>query len=170
MSRFDDPVELEATGTGVTFAQVQYSYHRQALRDDVPFFCTKDVRDVRGGSRMQLELCCNYTRSGRSNMAVAEVDAISGYKFDNEEMEKLTGIKDLQRVELDKEDTKMNIYFNPIGETPVCLSLYSDMVYQIADQKPAQFKLFDYYDPEQQSIGSFTSGLDVLDECGAANR
>ncbi|KAH7726608.1 A-macroglobulin complement component [Aphelenchoides avenae] len=170
LSRFDDPVELEATGTGVTFAQVQYSYHRQALRDDVPFFCTKDVRDVRGGSRMQLELCCNYTRSGRSNMAVAEVDAISGYKFDNEEMEKLTGIKDLQRVELDKEDTKMNIYFNPIGETPVCLSLYSDMVYQIADQKPAQFKLFDYYDPEQQSIGSFTSGLDVLDECGAANR
>lgn len=48
-------------------------------------------------------------------MAVAEVDTLSGYKFDNEELDKLTGIKDLQRVELDKDDTRMNIYFNPVG-------------------------------------------------------
>jgi hypothetical protein len=98
-------------------------------------------------------------------MAVAEVDAISGYKFDSEEMDKLTGIKDLQRVELDKDDTKMNIYFNPLGENPVCLSLYSDVVYHIADQKPAQFKLFDYYDPEQQLKSTYSSRqLRSLDE------
>uniref|UniRef100_A0A183D111 A2M_recep domain-containing protein n=1 Tax=Gongylonema pulchrum TaxID=637853 RepID=A0A183D111_9BILA len=28
--------------------------------------------------------------------------------------------------------------------------LYSDMVYQVSEQKPAQLVLFDYYDPEQQ--------------------
>lgn len=48
-------------------------------------------------------------------MAVAEISAISGYRFDAEEMNKLTGISDLQRVELDKDDTKMNIYFNPVN-------------------------------------------------------
>ena len=48
-------------------------------------------------------------------MAVAEVDAISGYRFDNEEMTKLTSIKDLQRVELDRDDTHLNIYFNPVS-------------------------------------------------------
>jgi hypothetical protein len=47
-------------------------------------------------------------------MAVAEVNALSGYKFDNEEVQKLTGLKDLQRAELDNEDTKLNIYFNPV--------------------------------------------------------
>lgn len=56
----------------------------------------------------------SYTRSGRSNMAVAEVNTLSGYKFDGEEMQKLTGIPDLQRVELDNDDTKMNLYFNPV--------------------------------------------------------
>uniref|UniRef100_A0A915D6N5 Uncharacterized protein n=1 Tax=Ditylenchus dipsaci TaxID=166011 RepID=A0A915D6N5_9BILA len=157
LSNFDSPVELEASGSSVAFVQVQYSYHRQALRDDVPFYCSKEVRDVRGGNRLQLDLCCNYTRSGRSNMAVAEVNALSGYKFDNEELDKLTGISDLQRVELDNDDTKANIYFNPIGDTPVCLSLYSDLAYQIADQKPAHFMLFDYYDPEQQLKSTYSS-------------
>jgi len=157
LSNLDAPIEVEATGSSVAFVQVQYSYHRQALRDDVPFYCTKDVRDVRGGNRLQLDLCCNYTKTGRSNMALAEVNALSGYKFDNDELDKLTGISDLQRVELDNDDTKANIYFNPIGDTPVCLSLYSDLVYQIADQKPAHFVLFDYYDPEQQLKSSYTS-------------
>jgi len=156
LSNFDHSVEVEASGSTIAFAQVQYSYHRQALRDDVPFYCSKDVREVRAGSRMQLDLCCNYTLSGHSNMAVAEVNALSGYRFDSEEMQKLTGISDLQRVELDNDDTKMNIYFNPLGETPVCLSLYSDMSYQIADQKPAQFHLYDYYDPEQQLKATYS--------------
>ncbi|KAI6203725.1 hypothetical protein M3Y94_00589600 [Aphelenchoides besseyi] len=156
LSNLNSPVQIVANGSGVAFVQVQYSYHRQALRDDVPFYCSKDLREVRSGNRLQLELCCNYTKGGKSNMAVAEIDAISGYRFDNEETEKLTGIPDLQRIELDKEDTKMNIYFNPIGDVPVCLSLYSDMVYQIADQKPAQLSLYDYYDPKEQMKSTYS--------------
>ncbi|KAK0422308.1 hypothetical protein QR680_007497 [Steinernema hermaphroditum] len=160
LSNLDDPVVLQATGSGVIFAQVQYSYHRVARRDDQPFFCTKDLREVRGGNRMQLDLCCNYTRPGaRSNMAVAKVGALTGYKFDADEMAQLTGITDLQRVELEHDDTDMNIYFNPLGSNPVCLSLYSDLVYQVADQKPAEMVLFDYYDPEQQLKTSYTSKL-----------
>jgi hypothetical protein len=90
-------------------------------------------------------------------MAVAEIDSLSGYKFDSDEMNKLTSINDLQRVELDKDDTHMNIYFNPLGDVPVCLSVYSDMVYQIADQKPAQLSLYDYYDPEQQMKATYST-------------
>ncbi|KAK6045582.1 a-macroglobulin complement component [Cooperia oncophora] len=51
------------------------------VRDDSPFFCSKDLKELRGGNRMQLDLCCNYTRgTGRSNMAVAEVEALTGFK------------------------------------------------------------------------------------------
>ncbi|KAL3083600.1 hypothetical protein niasHT_036372 [Heterodera trifolii] len=136
LPNLDAPVELEAVGTSMAFVQVQYSYHRQTLREDVPFYCAKEVREVRNGNRLQLELCCNYTRAGaRSNMAVAEVDALSGYRFDEEDVRRLTGIADLQRVELDKEDSKLNIYFNALGDVPVCLSMNTDLVYQIADQR-----------------------------------
>lgn len=47
-------------------------------------------------------------------MAVAEVNALSGYQFDSDEMNKLIGT-DLKRVELENDDTKMNIYFNPVN-------------------------------------------------------
>uniref|UniRef100_A0A183BVF1 TEP1-F n=1 Tax=Globodera pallida TaxID=36090 RepID=A0A183BVF1_GLOPA len=160
LPNLDAPVELEAVGTSVAFVQVQYSYHRQTLRDDVPFYCSKEVREVRNGNRLQLELCCNYTRAGaRSNMAVAEVDALSGYRFDEEDVRRLTGIADLQRVELDKEDSKLNIYFNPLGDVPVCLSLNTDLVYQIADQREAQLLLYDYYDPQQQMKSTYSARL-----------
>ncbi|WKX89877.1 hypothetical protein Q1695_009039 [Nippostrongylus brasiliensis] len=158
LSNMDSNVDIKATGKGTVFAQVSYSYHRNALRDDSPFFCSKELKELRGGNRIQLDLCCNYTRSmGKSNMAVAEVEALTGFKFDEEEMGKLSGISDLQRVELDHDDTKMNIYFNPLGGNPVCLSLFSDMTYHVADQKPAQMVLFDYYNPEEQMKSSYTS-------------
>ncbi|KJH47840.1 a-macroglobulin complement component [Dictyocaulus viviparus] len=151
----DSNVVIKATGKGTVFAQVSYWYYRNTLRDDSPFFCSKDLKELRAGNRMQLDLCCNYTRSAsKSNMAVAEVEALTGFKFDEEEMGKLTSIPDLQRVELDHDDTKMNIYFNPLGGSPVCLSLFSDLAYHVADQKPAQMVLFDYYNPEEQLGGS----------------
>lgn len=116
LDNLEEPIEFDASGNGMAFVQVQYSYNRQVLKEDVPFYCSKEIKEVRGGNRMQMDLCCNYTRvNQRSNMAVAEVDTLSGYRFDNEETAKLTGVKDLQRVELEKDDTRMNIYFNPVS-------------------------------------------------------
>lgn len=151
----DSPVQIEASGSSLAFLQIQWSYYRQALRDDVPFYCAKELKEQRNGNRLQLELCCNWTRPGQSNMAVAEVEALSGFRFDEEELHRLTGIADLQRVELERDESKANIYFNPLGDVPVCLSLTSDLVYQVADQKPAQFLLYDYYDPAQQLKASY---------------
>ncbi|EJD75505.1 A-macroglobulin complement component family protein [Loa loa] len=174
LANLDDKLELEARGNGIVLTQLQYSYHRIAMRDDLPFYCTKDVRELHSGNRLQLDLCCNYTKpDSRSNMAVAEVDALSGFRFDGDQLGNLMDIGDLQRAELDKEDTRMNLYFNPIGSTPICLSLYSDMVYQISEQKPAQVVLFDYYDPEQQVKTTYTakqtrSLQDACPECWPA--
>jgi len=117
LPNLDSPVELEAVGSSLAFVQVQYSYHRLPQREDMPFYCQKELKEQRNGNRLQLELCCNWTRPGRSNMAVAEVEALSGFRFDEEELRRLTAISDLQRVELDKEDSKANIYFNPVGFT-----------------------------------------------------
>ncbi|CAJ0576094.1 unnamed protein product, partial [Mesorhabditis spiculigera] len=156
LSELDKEITLQATGNGMAFAQVAYWYNRNAQRDNTPFYCTKDLKEIHGGNRMQLELCCNYTKTGKSNMALAEVQALTGYKFDEEEANLLTNIKDLQRVELDKDDTQVNIYFDALDADPICLSLYSDMVYHVSDQKPAQLALYDYYDPAEQLKTSYS--------------
>ena len=47
-------------------------------------------------------------------MVVAALQALSGFKFDEEEMNLLTEKDGLQRVELEKDDTLMNVYFNAV--------------------------------------------------------
>lgn len=48
-------------------------------------------------------------------MAVAALQSLSGFKFDEEEMNLLTQTKGLQRVELEDDDTLMNVYFNGVS-------------------------------------------------------
>ncbi|VDO83235.1 unnamed protein product [Haemonchus placei] len=58
LPNIDSSVDVKASGKGTVFAQVSYSYYRNAVRDDSPFFCSKDLKELRGGNRMQLDLCC----------------------------------------------------------------------------------------------------------------
>lgn len=60
LANLDEKLELEARGNGIVLAQLQYSYHRTTMRDDLPFYCTKEVRELHSGNRLQLDLCCKY--------------------------------------------------------------------------------------------------------------
>ncbi|KAK6016255.1 hypothetical protein OSTOST_18259 [Ostertagia ostertagi] len=60
LPNIESNVDIKASGKGTVFAQVSYSYYRNAVRDDSPFFCSKDLKELRGGNRMQLDLCCKY--------------------------------------------------------------------------------------------------------------
>ncbi|CEF64943.1 CD109 antigen [Strongyloides ratti] len=171
INNLDGPITIKGSGDGVVFVQIQYSYHKTTTRDESVFNCSKDIKEVRSGNRIQMDLCCNYNKIGsKSNMAVAEINTLSGFKYDIDETNKLTDVDDLQRVDLDNDDTKVNIYFNPLGGNPVCLSLYSDKAYQVVDQKPAQMVLYDYYNPEEQlkstySIKQSRTLRDICNEC-----
>lgn len=81
-------------------------------------------------------MCSSYTRTGvKSNMAVAEVETLSGYKFDEDFNSQLTTIQDLQRVELENDDTKMNIYFNPVWFNYLYQNMYiDDRRFKLANQ------------------------------------
>ena len=50
-------------------------------------------------------------------MSVLEVGGLSGFVFDEEDAQKLTGKKELQRVELGKSDTFVYIYFNSVANS-----------------------------------------------------
>ena len=70
-------------------------------------------------------------------MAVAEIDALTGFRFDNEETNKLTTIRDLQRVELENDDTKANIYFNAVRSF-FAPSIDGDNILSISDRFDAR--------------------------------
>lgn len=74
--------------------------------------CALDVQ--LDGNELTVALCCRYTKGARSNMAVLEVNALSGYEIDTEKLDTLIEVEQVQRVEIDKGDTKANIYFKEV--------------------------------------------------------
>ncbi|CAI4223765.1 unnamed protein product [Auanema sp. JU1783] len=163
----DSSVVLQGAGKGIVFAQVSYSYHRNHHVEDAPFFCTQDLKELRNGNRLQIDLCCNYTRGGQSNMAVAEVPTLTGYRYDVEESSSLSQVSGIKRTEFVNDDTQINLYFNGLDDKPICFSLNSDLLYNVADTKPAEIVLYDYYNPVEQLKTSYAlkSGRSLTDSC-----
>ena len=52
-------------------------------------------------------------------MALAEIPTLSGYRYDVEDLGSLTNVAEIQRTEYEKDDTKINVYFNPVSEYDV---------------------------------------------------
>ncbi len=70
----------------------------------------------------------SYKSDGQSNMALMQIDALSGHQFDGEELEKLTDLEDFQKVDLDKGDTTANIYLNKVLNITVTLAFDGDPI------------------------------------------
>jgi CD109 antigen len=150
LSSLKSPVTIRATGKGMAFAQVSWHYNVPKMAEEQAFQCTQDLDETESGTELNMQLCCRYGLEGRSNMAVIELSSPSGYKIDGEKLHRMPAlVKDLQRVELSKEDTAAAVYFNSIGNYPACVNITGQKVFQVSEQKPSQIRVFDYYEPEK---------------------
>ncbi len=113
-------------------------------------------------------------------MAVMAVNALSGHEFVKEDLDELTKIKDLQRAELKKGGTHVDIYFTkvsdhcntnketlyakmiilPVRKNP-CPILdrkqkiflrehVNEKVFKVTDQKNAVVEVYNYYKPQER--------------------
>jgi CD109 antigen len=155
LGSFHVPVEVSASGQGAVFAQVSWSYNVAKLPDNSPFQCDNSVSQ-KNADNMLVSMCCKY-KKGKSNMAVMEIDALSGFEMEEEAMLSLTQLKDLQRVELAKGQTKANIYFNSLSSSPVCFNVSSQRVFPVSEQKPGFAVLYDYYKPNERADMVYSS-------------
>ncbi len=90
-----------------------------------------------------------YLRGGKSNMAILEANAPSGYAFDQEELEALRKEKQFKRYELEEKDSKLQLYFESVGEMQRILKLKAYRVYLAAKHEKGVVKIYDYYDNTQ---------------------
>lgn len=92
-----------------------------------------------------------------SNMALLEVGIISGYVPDRASLHSL--LDPSSKVKLFEEDQDIvTIYFNKLTGQKTCISFRIIQEYFIDHLKPANIKLYDYYQQE----------LTVSTQCGAS--
>ncbi|KHJ40775.1 a-macroglobulin complement component [Trichuris suis] len=167
INQMHQKIDVSAEGKGVAFVQLNWRYNVKTLPNNQPFICEQKVVQ-RAPNELILSLCCRYNLAGKSNMAVLEMQTPSGFVIDSDQLSTLTSKEYLQRVETDKQDTQANIYFSSLNSDPICFNVSSQLAYQVSDQKPANIKLYDYYDPARRIEFDYKVSKQVVidDACG----
>lgn len=161
LSKFSNFVKFRIEGSGCILIQTLLKYNmpqiisNEALKLAVS---TNSVSTVDKCGVAQVSSCFSYIIPNRKvNMAVLELFLPSGYKADRASLFKLTEHFSETRVEKYEEiDNKVVLYFTEITSEKICISFLINEQNLIENRTEAIVHLFDYYNPQIETLTSYT--------------
>jgi hypothetical protein len=118
------------------------------------------VTKTSNANHMKVTVCVNLNvgiNDTVSNMAVMEVNLPSGFTADLDSLPALRRYKGVKRVESDKGDTRVILYFDGLkrptnfDSNEVCPTVQAFRTHRVAKQKPAHVLVYDYYDQSRRA-------------------
>ncbi|KAB7500968.1 Alpha-2-macroglobulin-like protein 1, partial [Armadillidium nasatum] len=99
----------------------------------------------------RIKVCTAYILPDKSNMAIIEIDVVSGYIPERADLDELVGNGTglFKRKEIDV--SKVKIYVEEITAEEICLSFRIRKGPDVENPKPGTVKVYDYYKPENQA-------------------
>uniref|UniRef100_A0A182JDJ2 TEP1-F n=1 Tax=Anopheles atroparvus TaxID=41427 RepID=A0A182JDJ2_ANOAO len=142
-------LEMSAGGSGCALFQLSYKYHLKDVDSSPRFTLIPVAKRAASGATIELNISASFIPQGDqsvSNMAVMEVDMPSGCVVENDEIQRLKLNKLIKKVETKRGDTTVVLYFDGMDENVVTLQLVAFQKHEIANAKPANVIIYDYYD------------------------
>ncbi|XP_055348319.1 CD109 antigen-like isoform X2 [Paramacrobiotus metropolitanus] len=148
-------VTLKAQGRGLAITYLSWTYYVAKPAEDVAF--DLDVTKTTSNADLRMSICSRYVREGKSSMAVIEINTLSGYQFDEDEIRKLVkSVRTLRKTEIENKETKLNLYFDQLEESPTCFKITMYRIYKVADIKDQSIVVYDYYNPKERRTVSYS--------------
>jgi CD109 antigen len=147
-------LRLRATGYGIGVVQVGYQYNLDVTAAWPSFVLNPQVFKPSTANHMQFTVCVNYIEGGSSrtsNMAVMEVNLPSGFTANMDSLPALKRYKGVKKVETEKSETKVVLYFEMLTRSEVCPTFSAYRTHRVANQKPAAVIVYDYYDQSRRA-------------------
>uniref|UniRef100_A0A0N7ZA31 Alpha-macroglobulin receptor-binding domain-containing protein n=1 Tax=Scylla olivacea TaxID=85551 RepID=A0A0N7ZA31_SCYOL len=158
-------VNLTMTGDGCAVLQGVLRYNIPNPEPSDAFDLTVNTITVpdRLCVTKRITACASYRLpDGASNMVVIEVDLISGYIPDKDDLKLLTKQdKNIRRYEVD--GSKINFYINELTVKDTCVNFKVMRTVDVEDVKPGTVVVYDYYQEEFSISMRYT--LPPNDEC-----
>ncbi|KAK8754270.1 hypothetical protein OTU49_015223, partial [Cherax quadricarinatus] len=156
-------VTLQGQGCAVLQAVLRYNIPEAEASDAFDMTVnTITVPDNKCVTK-RITACASYILpDGKSNMVVIEVDLISGYIPEKEDLMKL--VKDdlnIKRYEVD--GSKITFYIEELTAKDTCVNFRVIRDIDVENVKPGTVRIYDYYKPEFQISKSYT--LPPATEC-----
>ncbi|XP_040205895.1 CD109 antigen [Rana temporaria] len=160
-------IKLTINAKGIGFALLQlhviYNTHLVSSRTrrstDIkdPFSLGIIVHDDKENiNTVTLNVCTSYLEtetSAQTGMAVMQVDLLSGFKLASEGVSLRYPIKKIEETM----DGKVNIYFDNINKTEVCVGIPATRNSKVGYTQDAFVSVIDYYEPGRRTVKSYNS-------------
>lgn len=156
---FPNSVILSMEGEGCALAQAVLRYNvpepspSEAFELEVETDTAPDSKCV----TKRIKTCASYQRPDlKSNMAVIEVNLVSGYIPDKADLKRIVGYGAglFKRYEVD--GNKVTFYVDEMSKNKICLTFRIIREVDMEDVKPGTVKIYDYYQPEFTVSKSYT--------------
>ncbi|XP_050717838.1 alpha-2-macroglobulin-like isoform X1 [Eriocheir sinensis] len=156
-------LDMQGEGCAVMQAVLRYNIPTPEPSDAFDLTVNTNTAPDRQCVTKRITACASYRLpDNSSNMVVIEVDLISGYIPEKEDLKKLIKEdKNLKRYEVD--GSKVNIYVNELMAKDTCVNFRVIREVDVEEVKPGTVVVYDYYQPEFSVSKRYT--LPPNDEC-----
>ncbi|XP_010301999.2 alpha-2-macroglobulin-like protein 1 [Balearica regulorum gibbericeps] len=148
---------VQVTGSGCVYVQTTLYYNTPPSKTEEIFVL--DVETVPkecDGLRKQLDIHVSVSYIGdrkTSNMALVEVEMLSGFIPVKNSMQALENIPLVKKTEI-KPD-KVTIYLEELGETSLKFNISVEQDVEVQNLKAATVHVYDYYKPDDRTAGEY---------------
>ncbi|GAB6025510.1 C3 and PZP-like, alpha-2-macroglobulin domain containing 8 [Chamberlinius hualienensis] len=147
-------VKVEITGHGCALIQIVTQYSTKGNHVSSAFFLDITVSPythhnyINRENKQTIKVCTKYTNSdGKSNMAMIEIQIISGYEADSSHLNKLINPGTAVRKWEKGRDNTIILYLNELDHNLQCISVLVTEKTEVLQRKPATITVYDYYRP-----------------------
>ncbi|XP_077311725.1 alpha-2-macroglobulin-like protein 1 [Lithobates pipiens] len=151
---------VTTTGSGCIYLQTVLRYNIPAKRSQAAFMITLDVKSTQCTrdlpTQLEMSIAVVYVGSRqRSNMAIIEVNMLSGFTAVTSSIELLKMNRVIQRAETGHD--VINLYLDEIGRSPIRFAFTVEQEFPILNLKPTTVKVYDYYQTDEYAIVDYRS-------------
>ncbi|CAG7827521.1 unnamed protein product, partial [Allacma fusca] len=152
LPRHTKGVKLEATGTGIVFAQLRHTYTvpRKSRKGSFTIVVKKTKSE---GRRRSLNICIGFRKERTSGVAVLDVNLPSGYKFEqlptSESARKMRNYRSHEFVDI---NSKLRIVLGSVSTTPKsCVDVNAIRVFRVEELQPSFVQAYEFFDTTKVS-------------------
>nr|XP_060619449.1 alpha-2-macroglobulin-like protein 1 [Anolis sagrei ordinatus] len=150
---------VEVSGNGCAYVQTVLQYNSPPPKPEAfALSAETSPEECNEESRRQFVLDVEVSYTGHrqtSNMALIEVNLLSGYVPVKKTVKMLLNLPLAKKVEFDND--KIILYLDQLDSNVQRYNFTMKQEYDVSDLKPATVKVYDYYQPEDNAIAEYNS-------------
>ncbi|XP_038008957.1 alpha-2-macroglobulin [Motacilla alba alba] len=161
---------VEVSGEGCVYLQTSLRYNVQPTQEEAPFMLhVHTVPEACGDSQAHkvFDIGINVSYTGErnvSNMVIVDVKMLSGFVPLKSSVRKLEGHPVIERTELNT--NHVLLYLEKLGRETLSFSFTVERDIPVRGLKPAQVKVYDYYETDEFATQEYSAPCTTVAEQG----